>query len=141
MENATTSEHRPLHQLMTGRKHTTGSMTSPDMEVEQYGHMLLRNPSQIFQLLLEGQGLDRMSRYFTQYTLLFAGLYGLLLGCYAGGWQLAVGAIKVPMLLFGTLVLCLPALYIFNMLLGGQLSFRQTISMVLGGTYLMSTIL
>lgn len=130
-----------MEKVVSHVKHAFSASIPEHVLTGNYGQLLLRNREQMFQLILEEKEVDRVSQYFTLYALLFAGIYGFLLGFYSGGLQILVGAIKLPMLLFGTLLLCLPALYIFNILLGSQLSFRQTLSILLSGTYLMSTIL
>ncbi len=106
-----------------------------------YGQMLLRDRESLFEKIASEEGLDAQIRYFSLYALLFSAVYGVFLGCHAGGLQILAGAFKIPLLLFGTLCLCLPALYIFNVLLGSKLSFRQTLVMMLISTYLMSALL
>ncbi len=75
------------------------------------------------------------------YSLLFSFIYGLTVGFFGGYWQMLSSGVKVPLMLFGTLGVCLPALFTFNVLLGSKLSFRQTTSILLIATYLMSIIM
>lgn len=106
-----------------------------------YGQLLLRTPDKLFEKIQAGEDLDMQIQYFALYALLFSTVYGLLLGMYAGGFQMLASMLKIPLLFFGTLFLCLPSLYVFNVLLGSQLSFRQTLAILLASTYLMSAIL
>lgn len=108
---------------------------------DDYGQMLLRDRELLFEKIAAEDGLDAQIRYFALYALMFSAVYGVFLGCHAGGLQILAGAFKIPLLLFGTLCLCLPALYMFNVLLGSKLSFRQTLVMLLIATYLMSALL
>jgi hypothetical protein len=39
--------------------------------------------------------------------------------------------VKLPLLFFGSLVICVPTLYYFSLLFGGRLTFLQTISVLL----------
>lgn len=106
-----------------------------------YGPLLLRTPEKLFEKIQAEEDLDMQIQYFALYALLFSTAYGFLLGMYAGGFQMLASMIKIPTLFFGTLFLCLPSLYVFNVLLGSQLSFRQTLTILLASTYLMSAIL
>lgn len=106
-----------------------------------YGQMLLRAREYLFDKIYEEQNLDEQIKYFSLYSFLFSAIYGLFLGTYAGGIQILTTTLKVPLLLFGTLVICLPALFTFNVLLGSKLSFKQTLTMLTVTTYLISIIL
>ena len=57
--------------------------------------------------------------------------YGLVLGFSNGALQALASAIKLPVLFFLTLVICLPTLYLFNLLFGARLSVRQALAIVL----------
>ncbi|GAK52779.1 hypothetical protein U14_04036 [Candidatus Moduliflexus flocculans] len=106
-----------------------------------YGPLLLRTPQKLFEKIQAEEDLDAQIQYFAIYALMFSTAYGFLLGMYASGFQILASMIKIPLLFFGTLLLCLPSLYVFNVLLGSQLSFRQTLTILLASTYLMSAIL
>ena len=106
-----------------------------------YGRMLLLDREMVFEKIHKEEDIDAQIKYFALYALMFSAIYGLFLGTFFGGFQLIAGAIKIPVLLFGTLSLCLPALYMFNVLLGSRLSFRQTLLMLLVTTYLMSALM
>ena len=45
--------------------------------------------------------------------------------------QAASSAMKVPLLYILSLVVCLPVLYIINILMGSRLGFRQTVALIL----------
>lgn len=57
--------------------------------------------------------------------------YGLVLGFSNGALQALTSAIKLPVLFFLTLAICLPTLYLFNLLFGARLSVRQALALVL----------
>jgi hypothetical protein len=57
--------------------------------------------------------------------------YGLVLGFSNGLPQALASAIKLPVLFFLTLAICLPTLYLFNLLFGARLSVRQALALVL----------
>ncbi|MBD1842755.1 hypothetical protein H6F89_04895 [Cyanobacteria bacterium FACHB-63] len=64
----------------------------------------------------------------------FFALYGAIIGAFHGPLQVLSSAIKLPALYLITLVVCLPTLYIFNVLFGA----KQTISQHF--TYLLTAI-
>jgi hypothetical protein len=49
-------------------------------------------------------------------------LYGAGSGFFAGGWQIAVAALKAPLIVAGSALLCLPSLYVFGLLAGAPLT-------------------
>lgn len=57
--------------------------------------------------------------------------YGAVLGASGGVLQALSSAIKLPILFLVTLVICLPTLYLFNLVFGARLSMRQAIALVL----------
>jgi hypothetical protein len=57
--------------------------------------------------------------------------YGLVMGSSHSVWQSLASAIKMPVLFLLTLAICLPTLYLFNLLCGGRLSARQALALVL----------
>ena len=64
-------------------------------------------------------------------TVLGLGLFGAAMGLTSGlPWMLA-SAVKLPLLFFASVAICLPTLYYFSVLFGGRLTFAQTISVLL----------
>src|SRR3954454_24535993 len=56
--------------------------------------------------------------------------YGLVMGSSHSLWQSLTSAFKLPILFLLTLAICLPTLYLFNLLCGGRLSARQALGLV-----------
>lgn len=106
-----------------------------------WGQILLREREYIFEKIYQEEDLNSQIKFFAIYSLLFSFTYGIAVGMYSGYWQIISSGIKVPLMLFGTLTVCLPALFTFNILLGSKLSFRQTLSTLLISTYLISIIM
>lgn len=113
----------------------------PDLSGKSFGWILLNHRESIFEMIAGGKSLDGMIRYFGMYIALFAALYGATLGFYTVSWQILFSAIKAPILIFGTVAICLPALFTFNVLLGSKLSFKQTTAMLSVTAYIMATVL
>lgn len=106
-----------------------------------YGQVLLREREYLFSEIYQEKNLDKQIRFFALYSLIFSVVYGLLLGSFGGGLQILSSAVKLPLVLFGTMAVCLPALFTFNLLLGSKLSLKQTLSTLLVANYMLSTIL
>ncbi len=105
------------------------------------GELLLRERAFLFEAIYKERDLNSKIEYFACWAFLFAALYGALLGTYGGWLQIPTVAAKIPILLFGTLGICAPALFTFNVLLGSNLTLKQTLAMLVISTYLTSAIL
>lgn len=57
--------------------------------------------------------------------VLCAALYGAAAGFFQGGWQILVAAVKAPLILGFTLLLCLPSLYVLSSLAGARWTRRS----------------
>lgn len=93
--------------------------------------MVLRYPQAFYDALAE----ERMTgtfigQLFVFSVMLFA-FYGALMGLFGGWVQAAASFIKMPLLFLATLAICLPSLYIFNLVLGSQLKFLPMVALLL----------
>ena len=68
-------------------------------------------------------------------------LYGVAVGSFQGGAQLARGALKTPLVVFGSLLLCAPSLYVFTGLSGGRPSLRRLLETLSAYAALLALIL
>jgi hypothetical protein len=66
--------------------------------------------------------------------------YGLVMGSSHSLWQSLASALKLPILFLLTLAICLPTLYLFNLLCGGRLSARQALALVLAAITVTATL-
>jgi hypothetical protein len=58
-------------------------------------------------------------------------LYGIVLGA-SHSWMMALTSmIKLPLLFLATLAICLPTLYLFNLVFGARLSMLQAVSLIM----------
>ncbi|OQX24806.1 MAG: hypothetical protein BWK80_18890 [Desulfobacteraceae bacterium IS3] len=106
-----------------------------------FGQILLREREYIFEKIYNQEELDAQIRYFSLYALMFSAGYGLFLGMFSGNLQIIASLIKVPILMFGTLLICLPVLYLLNTLIGYKLTLKQTLTLLVASAYMMSIIL
>ncbi len=112
-----------------------------EWQAKPYGQTLIYNRAALFEMISQGRDLEAMASYFLLRILGCAAVYGLCLGFYTFNLQILASAGKLPVLLLGTLGICLPALFTFNVLLGSRLGMRQTLSVLLVSTYLTSLVL
>jgi hypothetical protein len=75
------------------------------------------------------------------YVFLLAFIYGLSMGSYTGPLQAVTTAIKIPFLLTVTLLVCFPALFVIQTMLGSKLRLIQMTVIILVGFALMTSIM
>ncbi|WP_446401051.1 actin-binding WH2 domain-containing protein [Coleofasciculus sp. C1-SOL-03] len=86
-------------------------------------------------------GLDRKIVSFLVCSASFLALYGLVVGASSHWLQAISSAIKLPGLYLITLLVCLPSLYIFEVVTGSTRNFRQYLVLLLAATSVISVML
>lgn len=76
-----------------------------------------------------GEELPELIRRMLAGSLLCALVYGLVLGAQIGGWQIVSSPIKLPLILVGTGVLCVAALYVLLGVSGVRFDWLQVIGL------------
>ena len=74
------------------------------------------------------------------FILLFSFLYGIVMGSYNGFLQSLVTGLKVPCLIFLSLLICFPALYVIQYMIGSTMTLSQMANVILSGFIVFSTI-
>jgi hypothetical protein len=92
---------------------------------------LLRDPDQFFGEIGRGSGLREKMRAMLLGSLACLALYGGLLGSTHSLEQSLSSAAKLPLLFLATLLVCAPALYLFNILFGANQRLSQSVMLVL----------
>ena len=59
-------------------------------------------------------------------------LYGVASGFFQGGWSIGLAVMKVPLIILGSLVLCVPSLYVFTALSGAEYTPRSFVAALAG---------
>jgi hypothetical protein len=92
---------------------------------------ILRDRESIWRQVIEERQLGRMvgSMLLTSFVCLAA--YGAVLGASHSWAQAVSSALKLPLLFLATLVICLPTLYLFNLIFGARLGMLQAISLIM----------
>lgn len=73
--------------------------------------------------------------------LIFSMVYGAIMGSYNGGLQALSSAVKMPVLFLLIIIICFPAFFVIQTVLGSRLTIRQMISIILIGFVFMTCIM
>ncbi|OQX96509.1 hypothetical protein B6I21_00850 [candidate division KSB1 bacterium 4572_119] len=73
--------------------------------------------------------------------VLFSFIYGAVMGCYNGFQQAISSGVKVPVLFVLIVLICFPALYVIQTILGSKLTLPQMLSVILSGFVMTTTIM
>lgn len=74
------------------------------------------------------------------YIFAFALVYGIVMGSYNGFQQSLVTGIKLPCLIFLSLLICFPALYVIQYMIGSTMSLSMMTNILLSGFIVFTTI-
>ncbi|MFI5953646.1 hypothetical protein [Cryptosporangium sp. NPDC051539] len=92
---------------------------------------ILRDREGLWREILLQSSLNSILRKMLLSSVVSLAVYGLVLGASAGPLQAISSGVKLPLLFLLTLAICLPTLYLFNLVFGARLSIRQALSLVL----------
>src|SRR5450759_4543173 len=91
--------------------------------------------------MLSDSGLSRKYVYKQMlFILLFTFVYGIVMGSYNGFLQSMVTGIKIPCLIFLSLLICFPALFVIQYMIGSTMTLYQMTNIILSGFVVFSTI-
>src|SRR5690242_19118831 len=108
---------------------------------QEFLSALLSNRELFFEEVVDGTGLGKKLVYSTATIVGLAGFFGLVAGAYSGLFQATSAAIKLPLLFFATFLICVPAFYIVQVLVGSRLRLPQVVVLVFGALALTSILL
>jgi hypothetical protein len=118
------------------------------MNLITYIDHLLRDREQVISDMQDPQKAPWMTRVSFVIFVLLSALYGLIMGSqslvhgYGAGWRYSVGsAIKMPMLFLLTLAICLPLLYVLNVLIGPRAQWGTIFTLIIASFAVTSIIL
>lgn len=107
---------------------------------------LLRGRTTAPELLAAGR-IELPTRRFVVLAILLGAVFGFIMGWYAflrgspdSGWQVLASMAKLPALFLLTLLVTFPSLYVFNALVGCQLSFTATLRLLIGAILINVTV-
>jgi hypothetical protein len=115
-------------QPVYGGKGATMRRTLQDLLVIE---RILRDREGIWQQIHEKRDLKQFNVQMLTSAVLSMACYGVVLGASNGWAQALSSAVKLPILFLVTIAICLPTLYLFNLVFGARLSISQALSLVL----------
>jgi len=92
-----------------------------------------KNKEESIERITDEKDIER--KIWNQFGLvnLLALVYGVIMGCYNGFLQAVSSAVKMPVLFTLLLIICFPAFYVIQSVLGSRLSVGQVASILLSG--------
>ncbi|MEV4637807.1 hypothetical protein AB0J80_10675 [Actinoplanes sp. NPDC049548] len=92
---------------------------------------ILRDRQGIWQQVVEDRALSKLTGQMMLSTVIALACYGAVLGSFHSVLMALTSAVKLPLLFLVTLAICLPTLYLFNLVFGARLSVRQSLALVM----------
>ncbi|GAB7037626.1 MULTISPECIES: hypothetical protein [Catenuloplanes] len=92
---------------------------------------LLRDRDGVWRQIIEERQLGSISLQMLASSSLSFALYGVVLGASHSWIQAASSFVKLPLLFLATLAICLPTLYLFNLVFGARLSVMQAVTLIM----------
>jgi hypothetical protein len=92
---------------------------------------ILRDRDGIWRQVVEERGLKELTVQMLASSAVSLAVYGAVLGASHSLAQAASSAIKLPLLFLVTLAICLPTLYLFNLVFGARLSVIQAVALIM----------
>jgi hypothetical protein len=92
---------------------------------------ILRDRDGIWRQIIDERDLGRLTGQMLSSSAVSLALYGAVLGANYGWAQALSSAVKLPLLFLATLAICLPTLYLFNLVFGARLSVLQAVTLIM----------
>ncbi|NBE82849.1 hypothetical protein [Micromonospora rubida] len=92
---------------------------------------ILRDRQGIWQQIVDDRDLTGLTLRMLAGSGIALACYGAVLGAFHSVLMALTSAVKLPLLFLVTLAICLPTLYLFNLVFGARLSVRQSLALVM----------
>ncbi len=92
---------------------------------------ILRDRQGIWDQVVADRELPKLTREMLVSSGVALAVYGAVLGSFHSVLMALTSAVKLPLLFLVTLAICLPTLYLFNLVFGARLSIRQSLALVM----------
>jgi hypothetical protein len=92
---------------------------------------ILRDRGGIWRQVVAERDLKELTTQMLASSAVSLACYGAVLGSSHSPAQALSSAIKLPLLFLATLAICLPTLYLFNLVFGARLSVMQAVSLIM----------
>jgi hypothetical protein len=101
---------------------------------------VFQNSDEYFEILSDSEFSRKYVIKQVLSILLFAFIYGIVMGSYNGFLQGLVTGIKVPSLILLSLIICFPALYVIQYMIGSTMTIFQMANIIFSGFIVFTTI-
>lgn len=101
----------------------------------------LQNSEEYYDKLTSDEGISQRTVSLSLLLMLFGFLYGVVMGSYHSFAQAITAGIKIDALFLIVLVICFPAFFIIQFILGSKLRLAQMVAIILSGFVLTSAIM
>ena len=92
---------------------------------------ILRDRAGIWEQVIRERDLPRLISRMLLTSAISLAAYGAVLGASSGWFQALISTVKLPLLFLVTLAICLPTLYLFNLVFGARLSVLQACALIM----------
>jgi hypothetical protein len=92
---------------------------------------ILRDRGGIWRQIGEERDLKALSIQLLVSSAVSLAAYGIVLGASRSFYQALSSMVKLPLLFLATLAICLPTLYLFNLVFGARLTMLQAVSLIM----------
>jgi hypothetical protein len=92
---------------------------------------ILRDRDGIWRQINEERDLKPLTTQMLASSAISLAFYGIVLGSSNSFWQALSSMVKLPLLFLATLAICLPTLYLFNLVFGARLSMMQAVALIM----------
>jgi len=92
---------------------------------------ILRDRDGIWRQVIQERGLKELTTQMLASSAVSLAIYGAVLGASHSFAQALSSAVKLPLLFLVTLAICLPTLYLFNLVFGARLSVMQAVALIM----------
>ncbi|MFI2665628.1 hypothetical protein [Micromonospora carbonacea] len=92
---------------------------------------ILRDRQGVWQQIVADRELNGLTLRMLASSGVALACYGAVLGAFHSVLMALTSAVKLPLLFLVTLAICLPTLYLFNLVFGARLSVRQSLALVM----------
>jgi glucan phosphoethanolaminetransferase (alkaline phosphatase superfamily) len=110
------------------------------MKTNQSIFKVFQHNDEYFEMLNDSEFSRKWVTRQILYILLFTFIYGIVMGSYNGFQQSLITGIKIPCLIFLSLLVCFPALFVIQYMIGSTMSLFQMTNVILSGFIVFSTI-
>lgn len=97
-----------------------------------------QNRDTFFEKIMDEQSAGHQLLKHLLMLTIFGAIYGIVMGCY-NGWEQAISSgLKVPILFILIILICFPAFFVIQAILGSKLTLGQMFSVIISG-FMMTT--